>query len=232
MTRKIHLGREFRMPIFLFRKPHSPTVPACAKFVHLHPGRLTWNLQINHLERKMIFQTSMIMFHVNLPGCKTIPPKKTWFPRNKQPTLMQKLTTVPTKLIPHRTRENWSCVYIIYMYIHISLEVQPPCFKGYFQNYHYFSRGLSSSERNHHFQNGGWLPGYICIYVYYTYICIYWGLLHSGFHEGKKRGYPSIEMNRFLAHGDPGYLWLVHLHPPNIITPPYDQGLLTVGFPT
>ena len=28
-----------------------------------------WNLQITHLERKMIFQTSMIMFHVNLPGC-------------------------------------------------------------------------------------------------------------------------------------------------------------------
>ena len=23
----------------------------------------------NHLERKMIFQTSMSMFHVNLPGC-------------------------------------------------------------------------------------------------------------------------------------------------------------------
>ena len=36
----------------------------------LHPGRLTWNLQITHLERKMIFQASMIMFHVNLPGCK------------------------------------------------------------------------------------------------------------------------------------------------------------------
>ena len=27
-----------------------------------------WNLQITHLERKMIFQTSMIMVHVNLPG--------------------------------------------------------------------------------------------------------------------------------------------------------------------
>ena len=27
------------------------------------------NLQITHLERKMIFQTSMIMVHVNLPGC-------------------------------------------------------------------------------------------------------------------------------------------------------------------
>ena len=36
---------------------------------HVHPGRITWNLQITHLERKTIFQTSMIMFHVNLPGC-------------------------------------------------------------------------------------------------------------------------------------------------------------------
>ena len=35
----------------------------------IHPGRLTWNLQITHSERKMIFQTSMIMFHVNLQGC-------------------------------------------------------------------------------------------------------------------------------------------------------------------
>ena len=36
----------------------------------LHPGRLTWNLLNNHLERKIIFQTSMVMFHGNLPGCK------------------------------------------------------------------------------------------------------------------------------------------------------------------
>ena len=28
----------------------------------LHPGRLTWNLLINHLERKMIFQASMLIF--------------------------------------------------------------------------------------------------------------------------------------------------------------------------
>ena len=35
----------------------------------IHLGRLTWNLQITHLERKVIFQTSMIMFHVNLQGC-------------------------------------------------------------------------------------------------------------------------------------------------------------------
>ena len=29
-----------------------------------------WNVPITHLERNMIFQTSMIMFHVNLQGCK------------------------------------------------------------------------------------------------------------------------------------------------------------------
>ena len=40
---------------------------------NIHPGRLTWNLQITRLERKMIFQTSIIVFHVNLPGCKPIP---------------------------------------------------------------------------------------------------------------------------------------------------------------
>ena len=40
----------------------------------LHPGRLTWNLQIIHLERKMIFQTSMIMFHVNPQGCNDFSP--------------------------------------------------------------------------------------------------------------------------------------------------------------
>ena len=40
---------------------------------HIHPGRLTWNLQIPHLERKMIFRTSIIVFHANLPGCKNQP---------------------------------------------------------------------------------------------------------------------------------------------------------------
>ena len=41
----------------------------CVPNGQIHPGRLTWNLQITHLERKMIFQTSMILFNVNLPGC-------------------------------------------------------------------------------------------------------------------------------------------------------------------
>ena len=43
-----------------------------------------------------------------------------------------------------------------------NLEVQPPFFIGWFLNHHYFSRGLSSSKRNHLFQNGGWLPGKTC----------------------------------------------------------------------
>ena len=38
----------------------------------LHPERLTLNLQITHLERKMIFQTIIFMFYVNLPGCSSM----------------------------------------------------------------------------------------------------------------------------------------------------------------
>ena len=37
----------------------------------VHLGKLTWNIHITHLEGKMIFQTPMIMFHVNLPVCKS-----------------------------------------------------------------------------------------------------------------------------------------------------------------
>ena len=38
----------------------------------LQPGRLTWNLQVTHSGRKMIFQTFTIMFHVNLQGCNVM----------------------------------------------------------------------------------------------------------------------------------------------------------------
>ena len=44
--------------------------------LELHPGRLTWNLQITHLEKEMILQTSMTMFHVNLQGCIRLAPLK------------------------------------------------------------------------------------------------------------------------------------------------------------
>ena len=57
------------------RSKNGPTDPW-----NIHPGRLTWNIQITHLERKMIFQTPMIMFHVNLPGC-TPDPKPTVYQR-------------------------------------------------------------------------------------------------------------------------------------------------------
>ena len=36
----------------------------------LHPGKLTWNLKITCLKRKIIFQTSIFGFHVNFQGCK------------------------------------------------------------------------------------------------------------------------------------------------------------------
>ena len=119
MTRKIHLGRELRMPIYV-SKTSFRTVPACAKFVHLKPFP-----QKNLISKK---QTTNTDAKINC--------------------------TNKTDSTPHK-EELELCVYYIYIYIHISLEVQPPCFKGYFQNYHCFSRGLSSSERNHHFQNGG-----------------------------------------------------------------------------
>ena len=35
----------------------------------IHPGKLTWNLKITHLKRKIIFQTSIFRFHVSFPGC-------------------------------------------------------------------------------------------------------------------------------------------------------------------
>ena len=47
----------------------NPSLKLIISSKQLHPGRLTWNLQITHLERNMIFQTSMIVFHVILPGC-------------------------------------------------------------------------------------------------------------------------------------------------------------------
>ena len=35
----------------------------------LHPGRLTWNLRMHPWKRKIIFQTIIFRFYVNLPGC-------------------------------------------------------------------------------------------------------------------------------------------------------------------
>ena len=53
------------------KQSHSPLYKRVQWFLRIHLGRLTWNLKITHFERNMIFQTSMVMFHVNLPGCRT-----------------------------------------------------------------------------------------------------------------------------------------------------------------
>ena len=64
--------------IFIWMNDGGVRIPFKRRWLMIHPGRLTWNLLINHLERKMIFQTFTIMFHVNLPGCISI-----WFNVNK-----------------------------------------------------------------------------------------------------------------------------------------------------
>ena len=38
----------------------------------LHPGRLTWNLRIHLWKRKIIFQTIIFRFYVNLRGCRWV----------------------------------------------------------------------------------------------------------------------------------------------------------------
>ena len=61
----------------------------------------------------------------------------------------------PLPVIPYQT---WGSVYRTLRPYGLlegpntySLEVQPPFFIGWFPNHHCFSRGLSSSKRNHHF---------------------------------------------------------------------------------
>ena len=71
-TKKNHQLKPTRLPPQEKRSPFfCPFFNPCKLHHGVHPGRLTWNLQITHLERKMIFQTSMIMFHVNLQGCRS-----------------------------------------------------------------------------------------------------------------------------------------------------------------
>ena len=53
----------------------------------LHPGRSTWNLQITHLERNMLFQTSMIMFHVNLLRCELLVSGRVFVFQNHFPSI-------------------------------------------------------------------------------------------------------------------------------------------------
>ena len=57
----VYTTRDFSVFAFVLRSPLDKANT---------PWKMNgWNLQITHLERNMIFQTSMIMFHVNLQGC-------------------------------------------------------------------------------------------------------------------------------------------------------------------
>lgn len=40
------------------------------KEYYLHPGKLTWNLELTCLKRKIICKTSTIVFHANFQRCK------------------------------------------------------------------------------------------------------------------------------------------------------------------
>ena len=51
------------------QKMVNMNIPKVCFWNWLHPGRLTWNLRIHHWKRKIIFQTIISRFYVNLPGC-------------------------------------------------------------------------------------------------------------------------------------------------------------------
>ena len=57
----------------------------------LHPGRLTWNLQITHLERNDLPNLHEDMFHVNLQGCRFVGDmgsffQQKWWSKHASPT--------------------------------------------------------------------------------------------------------------------------------------------------
>ena len=71
----------------------------------LHPGRLTWNLKITYLKRKIIFQTSIIMFHVNLPGCMRFVSVRVWTPLKKSSVVTFGEPTDPYRFFICRSEE-------------------------------------------------------------------------------------------------------------------------------
>ena len=67
------------------------------------PWKLTWNLLITPSKRKIIFQTSMIMFHVNFPGVylEQQPPRSSKMP------IRVKVLLPPPLLRPKMLRPRW-----------------------------------------------------------------------------------------------------------------------------
>ena len=109
-----------------FSKERIPIISLLRFKAVFHPGRLTWNLQITHLERNMIFQTSMIMFHVNLPGCCIWSISELKKPLKTEPKDFLKMEFPPHKIcfltlenLSIRSRNTMGFFKTIYIYIYI-----------------------------------------------------------------------------------------------------------------
>ena len=60
---KFLLFQRYPMTISVFSTYTTPM------YLFVHPGRLTWNLRIHPWKRRIIFQTIIFKFYVNLRGC-------------------------------------------------------------------------------------------------------------------------------------------------------------------
>jgi len=60
----------FRFPFYSWGRRFFPNISSLRdEFLDTSWEINGWNPQITNLDRKMIFQTSMILFHINLRGC-------------------------------------------------------------------------------------------------------------------------------------------------------------------
>ena len=57
--------------------PTCPKSPPTKNFIHLHPGRLTWNLKMMVWKMIFLFNWVIFRFHVILPGCRNPVKQKT-----------------------------------------------------------------------------------------------------------------------------------------------------------
>ena len=98
-------------------------------FYSVHPWKLTWNLQITHFQRKMIFQTSMVIFQgvsstsISLDRAKV--PRRNMLQRRWQRSLASGVGGLNEDLAKRRVEDTcppwqlgqhlWKCIYI-YIY--------------------------------------------------------------------------------------------------------------------
>ena len=139
----------------------------------LPPGRLTWNLQITHLERKIIFQTIIFRFHVNLPEWynyilnPTCPDHETKFRDDRNFASRRFVnTTIKRSAVMHLGSSKWigkslSAYYVYICLIHIYI-----CF----QNIYIFKYVFIFEYVDVTFM---W---YIYNYIYTVTVCIYYCL--------------------------------------------------------